>query len=327
VYDPRIGRFLSVDPLQRKFADLTPYQFAGNTPIQAVDLDGKEPQGFMAYWEARTNPYMTKYGYTVQDFYDYETKKVWTVMNYPNTNDYYYWATKYENAHNLFKPYNTSLNKTSAGQWTGLFKEFRPKKISDDRSLQYGALAFLATPFVAMGLIEVGVASLAAIEGQVANLLLRGIISYYRYAPAIGAGGRTIAELLDETGSIGAQNAVYRSLAVAATKNANATKVLLGKYVANSAESYNVRAGSEYTFFNLDNWNEVLKSFGNDLTKMWEINKQFLKNQIDAGKDVFLSHDPSKATGYFLEEVNYLKEEGFKTFKQVGENLWQAVKE
>jgi RHS repeat-associated protein len=42
IYDPRVGRFLSVDPLQKKYADLTPYQFASNTPIQAIDLDGLE---------------------------------------------------------------------------------------------------------------------------------------------------------------------------------------------------------------------------------------------------------------------------------------------
>ena len=35
-------RFLSVDPLTGKYPELTPYQFASNTPIQAVDLDGKE---------------------------------------------------------------------------------------------------------------------------------------------------------------------------------------------------------------------------------------------------------------------------------------------
>ncbi|UPK67195.1 RHS repeat domain-containing protein [Chitinophaga filiformis] len=42
VYDPRIGRFLSVDPLTRDYPWYTPYQFAGNTPIWAVDLDGLE---------------------------------------------------------------------------------------------------------------------------------------------------------------------------------------------------------------------------------------------------------------------------------------------
>jgi RHS repeat-associated protein len=42
IYDPRIGRFLSVDPLTRQYSELTPYQFASNTPIQAIDLDGME---------------------------------------------------------------------------------------------------------------------------------------------------------------------------------------------------------------------------------------------------------------------------------------------
>lgn len=44
IYDPRIGRFLSVDPLSSKFAMLTPYQFASNTPISAIDIDGKEAE-------------------------------------------------------------------------------------------------------------------------------------------------------------------------------------------------------------------------------------------------------------------------------------------
>jgi len=43
VYDPRLGRFLSVDPLTPKYPELTPYQFAGNSPIRFVDLDGLEP--------------------------------------------------------------------------------------------------------------------------------------------------------------------------------------------------------------------------------------------------------------------------------------------
>ena len=41
-YDDRIGRFLSVDPLTRNYSMLTPYQFASNSPIWGVDLDGEE---------------------------------------------------------------------------------------------------------------------------------------------------------------------------------------------------------------------------------------------------------------------------------------------
>jgi RHS repeat-associated protein len=42
IYDPRVGRFLSVDPIQKKFPELTPYQFASNSPVGAIDLDGLE---------------------------------------------------------------------------------------------------------------------------------------------------------------------------------------------------------------------------------------------------------------------------------------------
>jgi RHS repeat-associated protein len=42
IYDPRLGRFLSVDPLTISYPWYTPYQFAGNKPIQFIDLDGLE---------------------------------------------------------------------------------------------------------------------------------------------------------------------------------------------------------------------------------------------------------------------------------------------
>jgi RHS repeat-associated protein len=53
IYDPRLGKFLSVDPLQKKFPFYSPYHFAGNSPIANVDLDGREPNWFMIpiYWE------------------------------------------------------------------------------------------------------------------------------------------------------------------------------------------------------------------------------------------------------------------------------------
>ena len=42
IYNPRIAKFLSLDPLMKKFPWYTPYQFAGNMPIRAKDLDGLE---------------------------------------------------------------------------------------------------------------------------------------------------------------------------------------------------------------------------------------------------------------------------------------------
>ena len=41
MYDPRLGRWLSVDPLQQKYTDLSPYQFCSNSPLSAKDPDGR----------------------------------------------------------------------------------------------------------------------------------------------------------------------------------------------------------------------------------------------------------------------------------------------
>ena len=51
IYDPRLGRFLSVDPLTKGFPWYTPYQFAGNSPIAKIDLDGEEPKDFKQNWK------------------------------------------------------------------------------------------------------------------------------------------------------------------------------------------------------------------------------------------------------------------------------------
>ncbi len=42
IYNASIGKFLSVDPLTSQYPWYTPYQFAGNKPINAIDLDGAE---------------------------------------------------------------------------------------------------------------------------------------------------------------------------------------------------------------------------------------------------------------------------------------------
>ena len=47
MYDKLSGRFWSIDPLTKKYPELTPYQFASNRPIDGIDQDGLE---FEPYW-------------------------------------------------------------------------------------------------------------------------------------------------------------------------------------------------------------------------------------------------------------------------------------
>ena len=42
IYNPNLGKFLSVDPLTGSYPWYTPYQFAGNKPVWAIDIDGLE---------------------------------------------------------------------------------------------------------------------------------------------------------------------------------------------------------------------------------------------------------------------------------------------
>ncbi|MCP9752447.1 RHS repeat-associated core domain-containing protein [Ferruginibacter sp. HRS2-29] len=74
VYDGRIGKFLSVDPLQRDYPELTTYQFASNTPIQAIDLDGLEMSYYTLIRPDQGKPYLKFEKNT--DFT--ETKTSWT---------------------------------------------------------------------------------------------------------------------------------------------------------------------------------------------------------------------------------------------------------
>lgn len=42
IYDSRVGRWLSTDPLENKYPSMSPYNFVANMPIIAIDPDGKE---------------------------------------------------------------------------------------------------------------------------------------------------------------------------------------------------------------------------------------------------------------------------------------------
>jgi RHS repeat-associated protein len=42
IYDGRITKFLSVDPLTNDYPYYSPYQYAGNSPIELIDIDGSE---------------------------------------------------------------------------------------------------------------------------------------------------------------------------------------------------------------------------------------------------------------------------------------------
>ena len=42
MYDPSLGRFMSVDPLSEKYYSISPYVYCADNPVKHVDPDGKE---------------------------------------------------------------------------------------------------------------------------------------------------------------------------------------------------------------------------------------------------------------------------------------------
>jgi RHS repeat-associated protein len=117
IYDSRIGKFLSVDPISGKYPWYTPYQFAGNTPIQAIDLDGLEEYHYLLTIDKQGRSHLqqnapTKY-YNTHNFLGFSWQtKINTeryVVTYNNENYYIGFAGSYgrgnENSVPAFKQF------------------------------------------------------------------------------------------------------------------------------------------------------------------------------------------------------------------------------
>jgi len=220
IYDPRLGRFLSVDPLQKKYPYFSHYQFSGNQPIWATDLDGLEPHyrtGIKHIPSQYDNSAMEG---TIGDYtgllsgyaIEYERK---TYVIYENIHGTRQWYVEYDK-----------------DGWKGSPTEFRWYNPADDRSFDYLMLGLLSTPFVAMGIIEGGVALTPMMKEQALNLAVRGFTAYKKilpYLPTLGALGSKAIDLLDESGVPSAPSAT-----VSFFKNPVFEKI--GKWVVSNLE-------------------------------------------------------------------------------------------
>ena len=91
IYDPRVGRFLSVDPLVKNYPSETPFQFSGDSPIEFKDLDGMEelqPDIYHISMKNCPTTYRSVSGRVV--------KTTYTLHGWPR-NYLYYWDKVLEN--------------------------------------------------------------------------------------------------------------------------------------------------------------------------------------------------------------------------------------
>ena len=116
-----------------------------------------------------------------------------------------------------------------------------------------------------------------------------------------------------------------------ATKQGNKSKVMLGKFDNGRSTGYVARAGTEHTFFDMGNkWDEAFNLVNKSDDEIWRINQKFIDNQKALGKEFYLSHDPSVATGFYYREVQYLTKPVSQgglggTVLNQGNNLWKIV--
>jgi len=103
IYDPRLGRWLSTDPLQMNFAGWSPYNFALNKPIYYIDPDGKAPQPSIGPFHigAPKNP-----GFTYDNGFLGAIPEIgyYPKPRFPTPSDirsYQYWIAKYYGARAL----------------------------------------------------------------------------------------------------------------------------------------------------------------------------------------------------------------------------------
>ena len=112
----------------------------------------------------------------------------------------------------------------------------------------------------------------------------------------------------------------FDELATAATRNADRTKLVLGKWNTPGQSYQSVAAHYNATYFKLDNWRVLSKTLSD--SELWKINEVFLRQQIKQGKQIILSHDPTTATGFFKNEVDFLG--NFYRFEKDGW-VWKAI--
>jgi RHS repeat-associated protein len=215
IYNPALGKFLSVDPLTKSYPWYSPYHYAGNSPIQNIDLDGAEPQDAQKNWQYKQTvdvrsgqAQFDRFTYhgpqlswtTFDAVYDKVTKQHWFV-NQGNDGQWYYWK---HNPGAEQTKYIAGGGKDN-GVWTAFTPYSKPNTSDALTAMTVGPL--VAVPGLVYGAFGAPLLKAAATDYIAANL--PKLYYYYLLGGSMGMKG---LEFLDETGSVGAANSGSRTL-------------------------------------------------------------------------------------------------------------------
>ncbi|MEZ4721120.1 MAG: RHS repeat-associated core domain-containing protein [Flavobacteriales bacterium] len=105
IYDPRLGRWLSLDPLQAKFPSMSPYNFVGNMPTIAVDPDGRDIFLVIAKSTQSSAELQVQHFETIINYLNSTEKGAELLSDYMNNPD--------KNLYFMFDDNTTDLDQTS----------------------------------------------------------------------------------------------------------------------------------------------------------------------------------------------------------------------
>ena len=109
MHDPRLGRFLSIDPLSKKYPFYSPYSFSGNRVIDCIEMEGLEPKGAFDSWSREGAPTHNYDNGAEITFIDgYWVYEQWTSANASAHNYYYFDQTANDNKGEWIKFYPKS---------------------------------------------------------------------------------------------------------------------------------------------------------------------------------------------------------------------------
>ncbi len=87
IYDPRLARFMSVDPLASDYPSWSPYPFAMDRPIDGVDLDGLEWESTVKAANEQFGREISKWKSGAELFWKRTKETMWTVVSFTDVND------------------------------------------------------------------------------------------------------------------------------------------------------------------------------------------------------------------------------------------------
>jgi RHS repeat-associated protein len=266
IYDPRLGRFLSVDPLTKTFPYYSPYHYASNSPLKFSDLDGGEPQDYLENWVPQTLFQMStgkkigtggwmevtssKLGrIDVQMVYDKWTKQCWFIHSDEQGNHYYL-----KNDDNISGNMHIAPGKNNNWLTKGEFEKFDTQNKIQARLGGQIADAFGVATFTLAATVAAAAAlpfAISAATTATANLTTQAVTLYGTYgATTANVVNNYVIPLFDESGQAGSLSIFEKSI-VSETQNILNSKSLdILKKAASEGVEAMVEIGGRNIHFN-----------------------------------------------------------------------------